>query len=60
LGSFKGRGRLQAALQQLPHLLARRPKSFGADLFEKADVPSIDLDALLGIGPYKTNFYRLT
>lgn len=30
LGSIKDRGRLQAGLQQLSHLLARRPESFGA------------------------------
>jgi DNA-binding transcriptional MocR family regulator len=29
LGSIKDRGRLQAALQRLSHLLARRPESFG-------------------------------
>jgi DNA-binding transcriptional MocR family regulator len=30
LGSIKDRGRLQAGLQRLSHLLARRPESFGA------------------------------
>jgi DNA-binding transcriptional MocR family regulator len=30
LGSIKERGRLQAGLQRLSHLLARRPESFGA------------------------------
>ncbi|MES2347439.1 MAG: PLP-dependent aminotransferase family protein [Pseudomonadota bacterium] len=30
LGSIKDRGRLQAALQRLSHLLARRPESFSA------------------------------
>jgi DNA-binding transcriptional MocR family regulator len=30
LGSIKDRGRLQAGLQQLSHLLARRPESFSA------------------------------
>lgn len=31
LGSIKDRGRLQAGLQRLSHLLARRPESFSAD-----------------------------
>jgi DNA-binding transcriptional MocR family regulator len=30
LGSIKDRGRLQAGLQRLSHLLARRPESFSA------------------------------